>query len=129
MTRLRSKTLTAWLHRVIAGAGASLVLVLGVLSVCPEAHAWLHAHPSETDGGCHHGHAHAPHLPPASGDTSDEGCVVELFSQGVDIAGAGCAVEAHFKADDQGCGVVPEELHLSPPRYLRRPERGPPAGL
>jgi hypothetical protein len=128
MTRLRSKTLTAWLHRVIAGAGASLVLLLGVLSVCPEAHAWLHAHPAETEGGCHHGHGHGPHLPLAPDDASDKGCVVELFSQGVDVAGAACAVVVHFKTDDQGGGVSPEELHLSPPRYLRRPERGPPAG-
>lgn len=46
-------------HRVIAGGLALLTLVLGLLAVTPELHAWLHGHahgPSAGVAAC--GHAH-----------------------------------------------------------------------
>jgi hypothetical protein len=46
-------------HRVIAGGLALLTLVLGLLAVTPELHAWLHGHAHGTGTGvaaC--GHAH-----------------------------------------------------------------------
>ncbi|MFO1447576.1 MAG: hypothetical protein U1F61_05420 [Opitutaceae bacterium] len=126
MARRRPTTLTAWLHRLTAGLGASLVLLLGVLTVSPEAHAWLHALPDDGADACHHGHAHGSHAPHVPVTTSDEGCVVELFSQGVDVAGAACVLDVHPNLGVDGSAVAPEELHLSPPRYLWQPERGPP---
>jgi hypothetical protein len=110
---------------------ALLTLVLGVLAVTPELHAWLHGHAhgsAMSVAACGHAHdanhpSHADHDPVAD---SDAGCVVQLFAQGVD---SGLAPSVSVPAPE---GVVaetpraPEALALAPTRYLRQPERGPP---
>ena len=141
-------------HRVIAGGLALLTLVLGLLAVTPELHAWLHGHahgPSTGVAACGHahaaddrdhahraGHAHGPmvgHAHDAEHSShpqrdplaeSDAGCVVQLFAQGVDT---GLAPLVSVRAPE--CVVAeapcaPEALALAPTRYLRQPERGPP---
>lgn len=122
-------------HRVIAGGLALLTLVLGLLAVTPELHAWLHGHahgPSAGVAACGHAHdAHdAEHSSHSERDPlaeSDAGCVVQLFAQGVD---SGLAPLVSVRAPE--CVVAeapraPEALALAPTRYLRQPERGPPA--
>jgi|GEM_PF-824594 len=140
-------------HRVIAGGLALLTLVLGLLAVTPELHAWLHGHAHGTGTGvaaCGHAHgvghvlgagAHSAHGPMGGHAhdaehsshperdplaESDAGCVVQLFAQGVD---SGLAPLVSVRAPE--CVVAetpraPEALALAPTRYLRRPERGPP---
>ena len=126
MPRRLPMTLLTALHRLTAGAVAVVIGVLGLLAVSPEAHAWLHGHdPVDT---CRHSHhAHESTLPAPLGE--DEGCVVWLFAQGIDSGVAALVLDVRPAACAVDTPAAPEELRLSPPRYLRRPERGPPAGM
>ncbi len=140
MRRSRRPDRPALSHRVIAGGLALLTLVLGLLAVTPELHAWLHGHahgPSTGVAACGHAHAaddrdhahdaeHSSHPERDPLAESDAGCVVQLFAQGVD---SGLAPLISVRAPE--CVVAeapcaPEALALAPTRYLRRPERGPP---
>jgi len=125
MSRRLPTTLLTALHRLTAGAVAVVIGVLGLLAVSPEAHAWLHGHDSgDTCGHSHH--AHDSTVPAPLGE--DEGCVVWLFAQGIDSGVAAMVLDVRPAASVAESPAAPEELRLSPPRYLRRPERGPPAG-
>jgi len=110
-----------------ATASVALIFVLGLLAVVPEAHAWLHPRASSeshaSTGRCHHdsdrGHTHPLE--------SDAGCVVDLFAQGVEPSFAAFTLAIEFTIEAVTELSAPHDLRLSPPRYLRQPERGPPA--
>lgn len=93
------------LRRTCAVAGALLVLVLAILSVSPELHHALHD---------------------SSGLTAGEGCAVDWFAQGVDLTVAAKACLPPVAAWHAPVPRQAAELWITPPRYLRLPERGPP---
>jgi zinc transporter ZupT len=93
------------LRRLLAAGSVALVLLLAVLAACPELHRWLH---SDAD---HDSHA----------------CAVALFASGVTLAAGAVAVAAPALVWHERPAVTVEEIFLAPPRYLRQPERGPPA--
>jgi len=126
---------TLW-QRWVTCAAVGLVLALGLLAVSPDAHAWLHAshiehaHGEGERAGCH-GHGDRAHH--AESDLSglpwadnDAGCVIELFSQGIETGPTGLDVGVYERREAVLSLQRPAELCLSTPRYLRQPERGPP---
>ena len=99
-------------RRFIAALGVALVLLLGVAAVNPVVHAHLH----DAD---HAGHDTAPAASPHA-------CAVDLFANGITFALAAIAVTAPAVAWRERPLPAVAELYLTPPRYLRQPERGPP---
>ena len=93
---------------MLAAGGIALILLLGAAAVSPGLHDRLH------DG------THA-------GETNHT-CVVVLFASGVTSAVATIAVAAPAIAWRDRIVLPAAKLFLSPPRYLRQPERGPPVG-
>lgn len=93
------------LRRFLAGSSAALVLLLGVLAACPNLHNLLH-HDS---------------------DQESHGCAVVLFAGGVTPAVATAVVTAPDLAWHGRPAIAVDELFLASPRWLRHPERGPPA--
>lgn len=93
MFPFRLSPLTRAFHRVVAVLGVALVLVLGAAGVSTELHAQLHGGCESAGGsgdhGQHHGHGHGhahTHADTSDADQpahQDEGCVVDLFAQGV----------------------------------------------
>ncbi|HWA28262.1 MAG TPA: hypothetical protein VG734_21600 [Lacunisphaera sp.] len=63
------------LHRLMAGLGVALVLLLSAMAASPELHAWVHG-----EAGPAADHA-APGQP--SGGEDDDGCAVTLFAHGL----------------------------------------------
>lgn len=128
------------MQRLTAGASALLVLTLGLLAVWPDAHAFLHPHlakpsaaPTAPAAGCqgHDSHASAldyghSHDLPASEGEDDAGCVIDLFSQGIDPAAASVAVAGPRFDDADAIFRLPAAPTPRTPRYLHLPERGPP---
>lgn len=92
------------LRRWCAGAAAALVLILGILSVCPNLHH-----------GLHHGDA-VQH---------EETCAVTLFAAGVALDAAPLEV-APQRVEWAQRFFVHQDVFVPAPRYLHRPERGPP---
>lgn len=110
-----------WLRRLLAAAGAALVLALTIFAASPAAHDWLHAAGS-TCGGHAHGHDHGP----ARDGDDDAGCAVVLFASGVDLpVEPAAAIPPRVVAQGVTPVTAAEPLFISP-RYLRQPERGPP---
>lgn len=108
----RPSPLPLW-HRLGAVGLAALVLMLTLLAASPSAHHWLHED-----------EAHAAHVPTAE---HEEGCVVVLFGTGVTLALVPELLSppaGHDRAEPSWPRV---EVDLVSPRYLRQPERGPPA--
>lgn len=99
-------------RRFIAALGVALVLLLGVAAVNPIVHAHLH----DAD---HAGHDNAPAASPHI-------CAVVLFASGVTFALAAIAVAAPQLVWRERPVLAAAKLYLTPPRYLRQPERGPP---
>lgn len=95
-------------RRLCAAGGAALVLALTVFSASPVAHEWLH---SDHD-----------HDAPA-----DHGCAVVLFAAGVALPLGLTAVPPPETVVRAQAGAPAREIFLISPRYLRQPERGPPA--
>lgn len=94
------------LHRLVAAAGAALVLTLTVLAVCPSLHAWLHGE---------------KHLDP------DDDCAVVLFVQGVTPALA-AIVTLLLALRVLGERVpAPRRLFLAAIHFQFPPGCGPPA--
>lgn len=107
------------LRRLAAAACAGLVLLLTLLAASPDAHALLHA---DDAGAIARGDA-ATALPVADADD----CAVVLFASTVDLAVAPLALTPP-RLLCAGESLTPvAELFLVVPRYLRQPERGPPA--
>ena len=84
----------------------ALVLLLGASTMVPALHHWWHAD-----------HSHA----------SEDHCAVVLFASGITLAAGALALARRaitWRSLITGAVV---ELFLMAPRYLRQPERGPPA--
>jgi hypothetical protein len=105
MLTLERHSLFPLVRSWVAVCGVFVVLGLVVLTASPELHQELHGHV-----GAH-----------------DEGCPVALFAGGVATPVALCVTDPVALPVPLVCPFVAEEIFLSSPRYLRRPERGPPA--
>jgi hypothetical protein len=112
---------TGFLRRLIAAGCAALVLALAVFAASPVAHTWLHdamRAPAATDHG-----------PGSEHPVADAGhsCAIVLFAGGVTltVAPAMPLPPRLFVADRPA--TTNTDLCLVSPRYLRMPERGPPA--
>ena len=91
---------------MVAAGSALLVVFLASLAANPEAHAHFHG----------------------ATDLSDyEHCAVTLFANGVSLGAAPAEVIAPNFVGGEQTPALPEKLFLIVPRYLRQPERGPPA--
>ena len=95
------------LRRVLAAGCAMLVLALTVFAASPVAHEWLH-------------------LDEAT-DRADDGCGVVLFATGVSLPLAPITAPLPGETSPLVLTAAASELFLVTPRYLRQPERGPPA--
>lgn len=85
---------------------AALVFCLALLAASPAAHEWLHG--EGVSGGDHQ-------------------CAVVLFAAGVSLPLAQVPVVPPSAEWRPGHERAAAEIFLLPPRYLRQPERGPPA--
>ena len=104
----RSRTLAEFLRRFFAAGGGALVLALAVFAASPVLHDRLHT---------------------ATDTTHDDSCAVVLFAHGVSLPFGAIAAPVPPAACAAPAPAFPRELFVSPPRYLRQPERGPPASL
>ncbi len=104
----RRHPFTAFLHRLIAVGGAVLVLALTVFAASPALHEHLH------DA------THTHH---------DESCPIVLFASSADAPPAPLSAPIPPLATRLLAPSITREIFLSPPRYLRQPERGPPSSL
>jgi len=93
-------------RRFLAAGAAALVFALGVFSAIPVLHDWLHGQ----------------HTAPAA-DT----CAVVLFADGVALTTALTAPPPSVTDWAEPPHAAAIEVFLDSPRYLLRPERGPPA--
>jgi hypothetical protein len=93
-------------RRFIAAIGVALVLMLATATVTPAFHDWLHV---EGDHETNHQ------------------CAVVLFASGVALAAGAIALTGPTLAWRIFSAPAAAELFLVVPRYLRQPERGPPA--
>ena len=109
----------SWLRRWVAMGCACLVLGLTVLAACPAAHAWLH-----TGSASCGEHAHGTGPEPRPDDT---GCAVVLFATGIETPVEPAALIPPALVAEAVASASADDLCLRPPRYLRQPERGPPA--
>lgn len=91
--------------RLLAAGCAALIVALSVLAVSPTLHDWLHGHDSPTN----------------------DQCAVVAFAGGIVLAAAAVAVAAPRIGWCERARVFPRTFFLVTPRYLRQPERGPPA--
>ncbi len=108
MSPARRTTFTAFLRRLVAAGGAVLVLALTVFAASPALHEHLHAA------------THTEH---------NESCPIVLFASSADAPPAPVAAPAPRPTAHSLAPTVVHEIFLSPPRYLRQPERGPPLRL
>lgn len=101
-------TFADFLRRLFAAGGAALVLALTVFAASPSLHNLLHS---------------------ATDTVHDESCPVVLFAGTADVPTAAIAVPLPPVTWQTAAPIATTQLFLSPPRYLRQPERGPPASL
>lgn len=114
-----SASLVGHVRRVLALGCAGLVLALTVFAASPAAHEWLHVDAKHSNCG------HAHKSTPVTAETHD--CAVVLFASGVSLPVGPVAVIPPLEAVQSVSPVTAAEVFLVSPRYLRRPERGPPA--
>lgn len=100
------KTPVAFLRHVGAALGVAVLLLLSASAASPVVHHWLHA-----DGGT---------------DNSDN-CAVVLFASGVTLAAAAVAITRPSLRWVELRVQAVAAVFVASPRYLRQPERGPPA--
>ncbi|MSU73140.1 MAG: hypothetical protein EXS43_12495 [Opitutus sp.] len=101
----RHTPLAERLRRLFAAGSALLVFGLTVFAASPKLHEWLHA---------------------AGTPTSEEGCPITLFSSGVSLPLDTVAALPPVLIGHAPSAAVAVEIFVAPPRYLLRPERGPP---
>ena len=99
------KDLAGGWKRLLAVGAAFMVLALSVFAASPRLHDTLHA---GTDCG------------------TGSDCPVELFAQGVSLTTALATAIPTVVVWHDAIEPTPVSVFLSSPRYLRRPERGPP---
>lgn len=114
MLALRSSTLPDLLRRLGTAGLAALVLALTVFVASPTAHEWLHA---DDHANCHESE---------STQADEDACAVVLFAGGVSLPLDPVAVLEPVALALTISPATAAEIHLVSPRYLRRPERGPP---
>jgi hypothetical protein len=105
MRNPRQPSLLSFLHRALAAGSAALVFALGLFAASPLLHEHLHG-----DAG----------LP--AGDT----CAVALFANGISAPVAFDAAPPPPAEWQTAYTVTSPGFYLDSPRYLHRPERGPP---
>ncbi len=101
-------TLADFLRRLFAAGGIALVLALTVFAASPALHEHLHD---------------------ATDTAHDESCPIVLFANSADVPAAALSAPAPLPTSHTLAPTVAREIFLSPPRYLRQPERGPPLSL
>lgn len=114
MSRPNPSALTELLRRLLASGVAALVLALTVFAASPTAHAWIHGD---------HEHAHAP----VGDQPGEHGCAIVLFAGGVALPLDAISVAEPLVFSQAISPTTAAEVDLVSPRYLRRPERGPPS--
>ena len=112
-------------HRLTAALSAALVLVLNLLAVWPEGHAWLHGHRDAPACACPHGGA-TPDAPAEPETESDHGCIVSLFAQGKTTWAGGSPLAPSPALHATALNVPPAAPATQMPRFLRPPGCGPP---
>lgn len=105
MSPARRAPLADFLRRLFAAGGAALVFALTVFAASPALHEHLHC---------------------ATDTAHDESCPVVLFASAADLPTAAVAAPVPHPTAQTLAPAVAREIFLSPPRYLRQPERGPP---
>lgn len=93
------------LRRIFAAGCVLMVFALGVFAASPTLHGKLH-------GG--------------SRDFSSDTCAVALFAAGVTTVVPVIAQPPSIEEWSELRAVPSDEIRLESPRYLHRPERGPP---
>jgi hypothetical protein len=96
----------AFLRRSVAAGCAALVLLLATLAASPRLHERFHR---------------------ADNVSTDDNCAVTLFASGISLACAGTPVPLPQVAWVERPTTAPAEIFVATPRFLRLPERGPPA--
>ena len=92
-------------HSVLAVSLAVLIFVLGIFAASPVLHGQLHHHTDQYQ---------------------EDGCVIVLFAGGVALSLATKVVPPTIMEWQEARRVELAEIFLDSPRYLLRPERGPP---
>ncbi len=111
MSRFNASALSDLPRRLLASGVAALVLALTIFAASPTAHEWIHSE-----------HDHAP----VADLQGEHACAIVLFAGGVSLPLDAITVTGPLAFT---LAISPEtaaEVHLVSPRYLRRPERGPP---
>ena len=93
-------------RRGIAAGAALLIFVLGLFAVSPSLHERLHDGIDSTMGPDH--------------------CAVALLTTGICVAAPVVAPAPHVEFWSEFVPVTGMQVSLESPRYLLRPERGPP---
>ena len=109
-----------FVRRLLAAGCAALVFALTIFAASPVAHEWLHV-PAKHSGCSDHAHKTAP----VAAETHD--CAVVLFASGVSLPVSPVAIAPPEAVVQPASPVTAAEIDLVSPRYLRQPERGPPA--
>lgn len=109
-------------RRIVAVLSAGLVLALTLFAASPVAHEWLHS--AEKQHTCPE-HGKTQPAAPAASEPHD--CAIVLFASGVDIPVAPLALTPPRLVAAGISPVTAAAVYLVSPRYLRQPERGPPA--
>lgn len=106
MSALRRLLVSDRLRRLFAASSAALVLALTIFAASPQAHHWLHVD-----------------------DTlrADDDCAVVLFANGVSLPVGPLHVLPPREIATAAAHMAAADVFLVSPRYLRQPERGPPA--
>jgi hypothetical protein len=112
-------------HRLTAALSAALVLVLNLLAVWPDGHAWLHGHRVPPECACPHADAMAD-SPSGEEAESDHGCIVSLFAQGTTACFGGLGLAPSPATHASAMGAPPTAPAAKAPRFLRPPGCGPP---
>lgn len=94
------------LRRLLTVGSVLLVLALGVFAQDSSLHRQLHDATATT--------------------VSDDGCIVDLFASGVSLSVAIAATPPVRLEWQDARAVAAPEIFVDSPRYLLRPERGPP---
>ncbi len=106
MSPARRASFAEFFRRLYAAGGIALVFGLTVFAASPALHDLLHA---------------------ATETAHDDACPVVLFAHGVDVPSAAITAPLPPVAHAVAAPAVAREIFVAPPRYLRQPERGPPA--
>ncbi|GAB1488092.1 hypothetical protein MASR2M8_05350 [Opitutaceae bacterium] len=105
--------------RVLAFALAWLVFGLSLVSSSPEAHALVHRAEQASPHDCDHAHS-------APTESTEHVCAVVLFAGGIELPAA-IYLPLPVVTVAPTAQTAYAALFLPVPRYLRQPERGPPA--